>query len=86
MFSDCLVSQRRQALVFGITLYGGMAGYGLSFLFLKARHVMSWRWWYVLCGGAGIILAVAFLFAVDPANETNQRKQVGLKSVIPMLS
>ena len=31
-------AQKQQALVFGIAIYGGISGYGLSYIFMQARH------------------------------------------------
>ncbi|XP_041482101.1 uncharacterized protein LOC121429208 isoform X2 [Lytechinus variegatus] len=61
-------------VVFGIGQYGNLAGYGVSYIFILVSESMGWRWCYIICGGSGLILAVASCFMVQPRGHHNQNE------------
>ncbi|XP_030853766.1 uncharacterized protein LOC115919044 [Strongylocentrotus purpuratus] len=62
-------------LAFGIGQYGNIAGYGISYLFILVSDSIGWRWCYISCGSAGLILAVASCFMVNPTGPHHQDKK-----------
>ncbi|XP_041482184.1 uncharacterized protein LOC121429267 [Lytechinus variegatus] len=63
-------------VVFGIGQYGNLAGYGVSYIFILVSESMGWRWCYIICGGSGLVLAVAscFMVVVQPRGHHNQNE------------
>ncbi|XP_054769375.2 D-galactonate transporter-like [Lytechinus pictus] len=53
-------------LVVGIAHYGGIAGYGISFLFIYVSDAIGWRWSYFICGAVGVIFAIGSCIMVNP--------------------
>ncbi|XP_030853930.1 uncharacterized protein LOC115919050 [Strongylocentrotus purpuratus] len=53
-------------IVFGISEYGHPLGFGVSFLFVNVTNTLGWRWCYIICGAAGLFLALASCFMANP--------------------
>eukprot|EP00057_Strongylocentrotus_purpuratus_P018834 XP_011673308.1 PREDICTED: protein spinster homolog 1 [Strongylocentrotus purpuratus] len=53
-------------IVFGISHYGNALGFGASFLFVNVTNSLGWRWCYIICGAAGLFLALASCFMANP--------------------